>query len=95
VLQAHEDWINSFATLADGRLASASDDRTIKIWNLATSLMEALLEGHTAGVNALIALPDGRLASASDDRTIRLWDLDKASVGISKLTNTRRVQVPQ
>ena len=56
-------------------LASASGDKTVKLWD--TSLRAALqtLEGHSDSVNAVAFSPDGKLlASASYDRTVKLWN---------------------
>ncbi|MFN4025751.1 MAG: WD40 repeat domain-containing protein, partial [Hyphomonas sp.] len=59
----------------DGRLASGSEDCTIRLWDLASGAETGKLEGHDGWVNGLSVLPDGRLASGSEDCTIRLWDL--------------------
>jgi WD40 repeat protein len=56
-----------------GVLASAGDDLTVRLWNPATGLQEATLDGHTGPVRALGTL-DGRLVSAGNDGTLRLWD---------------------
>ena len=58
------------------RLASASYDRTVKVWD-ATSGQETLtLKGHTGYPQSVAFSPDGkRLASASWDRTVKLWDV--------------------
>jgi len=60
----------------DGRrLASASNDGTVKIWDPDAGQETATLRGHEDRVNAVSWSPDGqRLASASWDRTIRIWD---------------------
>jgi WD40 repeat protein len=56
-------------------LASASYDRTVRLWDPATGAVRHTLEGHSDSVNAVAFSPDGKLlASASYDRTVRLWD---------------------
>ena len=61
---------------ADGRLASSSWDRTIRIWDTASRQALLVLKGHTGdGIRWIQFSPDGRtLASASYDRTIKLWE---------------------
>jgi len=57
------------------RLAMASDDKTVKLWNLATGQNVLTLRGHTAGVLGVAFSPDGnRLASGSIDLTALVWD---------------------
>ena len=57
------------------RLASASTDRTVKVWDAATGQETLTLKGHTDQVTSVAFSPDGqRLASASDDETVKVWD---------------------
>ena len=61
----------------DGRTAlSGSDDKTLKLWDLATGKEIRTFTGHTNSVYSVAFSPDGRTAlSGSDDKTLKLWDL--------------------
>jgi WD40 repeat protein len=76
-ITGHSSFINYLVISPDGQtLASASADKTIKIWNLATEKEIHTLTGHSSFVNYLVISPDGQtLASASADKTIKLWNL--------------------
>src|ERR1700729_3608628 len=57
-------------------LASASADKTIKFWDIASWGELRTLRGPSAQVNGVAFSPDGKLlASASDDKTNKLWDV--------------------
>jgi WD40 repeat protein len=76
-LEGHTGWIWSVAVSADGRTAvSGSDDKTVRVWDLATSRCTTVLEGHTDFVMRVAVSADGRTAvSWSHDKTVRVWDL--------------------
>ena len=55
---------------------SASDDGTLKVWDLASGAALRTLQGHANWVTSVAVTPDGRQAvSASKDRTLKVWDL--------------------
>lgn len=82
----HTETIRSLAYSPDGKRAlSGSDDKTLRLWDLASGLCVRVFEGHTNSVRSVAFSPDGRLAlSGSLDRRARLWDLagDGACLGI-------------
>jgi WD40 repeat protein len=76
-LAGHAEYVTSVAVAPDSvTLASASYDKTIRLWNAADGKTVRVLKGHTSWVNSVAFSPDGRrLLSASYDRTARLWDV--------------------
>ena len=75
-LRGHTNRIFSIVFSPDEQLlASASGDRTIKVWNPHTGKCVQTLTGHQSWVWAIAFSPNGkRIASASYDQTVKLWD---------------------
>jgi tricorn protease-like protein len=64
------------ALSADGRTLATGEERAIRLWELATGKVRAIIEGHRGPVAALQFLPDGKaLLSGSQDTTVLVWDL--------------------
>jgi WD40 repeat protein len=79
-LADHTSWVEGVAVTPDGRYAvSASVDKTLKVWELATGQAVRTLEGHTSFIDGVAVTPDGRYAiSASDDKTLKVWKIAAA-----------------
>lgn len=79
-LEDHVDQVLSVSFSPDGQfLASAGQDKTIKLWSAAGKELKTLSgkAGHQGTVRRVAFSPDGkRLASASEDKTVKIWSPD-------------------
>jgi cytochrome c len=70
-LKGHGGPIMDIATSPTGRVATASFDNSVGLWEGRTPRW---LEGHAAAVVTVAYLRDGVVLSGGDDFTLRLWD---------------------
>jgi hypothetical protein len=76
-LEGHNAWVTGVAVTSDGCFAvSASEDHTLKVWDLGTGQAVRTLQGHTRDVTGVAVTSDGRfVVSSSWDGVLQVWDL--------------------
>ncbi|NEQ66888.1 MAG: peptidase C14, partial [Symploca sp. SIO2D2] len=81
-LRGHSHEVKAIAYSPDSTtLASASLDKTVKLWNAQNGSLLATLQGHRGEINVIAYSPDGAtLTSASDDKTVKLWNVQNGSL---------------
>jgi WD40 repeat protein/nucleoside phosphorylase len=72
----HSDWVIAVTWSPDSnRIASASADKTVQVWNVTDGGQVYIYRGHSDFVYAVAWSPDGRrIASGSGDGTVQVWD---------------------
>ena len=79
LLQGHTRAVYGLAFSPDGtRLASASHDMMVRVWDVQTQRALLALDGHSDVAVSVAWSPDGSLiASGAHDGTVRLWNPDR------------------
>ncbi len=77
ILAGHTAEVYGVALSGHGRRAvSASWDKTLKVWAVASGRALRTLTGHADGVTAVAVTPDGQAAvSGSRDETLKVWEV--------------------
>lgn len=85
VLRGHERVVRGVDWSPDGsRLATASQDMSLRIWDAESGAQLLALRGHTDWIRGVAWSPNGRLiATAGEDLTARVWDaIEGAEVSV-------------
>lgn len=74
--RGHRNTVNNVSFSPDEtRIASASDDKTVKIWDLEGKELNTIV--HPSAVWSVVFSPNNQfIATASNDNKIRIWSLD-------------------
>jgi serine/threonine protein kinase/dipeptidyl aminopeptidase/acylaminoacyl peptidase len=79
-LLGHTDDVYTITFSPDGKqLASAGNDRVIRIWDVVTGQLLRTFTGHEDSVTRIQFSADGRQLLSSGDMTVRLWDVATSS----------------
>jgi WD40 repeat protein len=80
-LEGHSSSVRSVAFSHDStKLALASGDKTVKVWDANSGACLQTLEGHSNTVSSIAFSHDStKLASASYDSTVKVWDVSSGA----------------
>jgi WD40 repeat protein len=83
-LTGHNKSVLAVAVTLDGeRIISASEDKTLKVWNFKSGALLRTLVGHDKAVTAVAVIPhqnEQLIISASKDGTLKVWNLENGEV---------------
>ena len=88
VISGHLGWVRCVAVEpANEWFATGSNDRIIKIWDLASGQLKLSLTGHVSAVRGLAVSPrHPYLFSCGEDKQVKCWDLEYNKVIIVGLS---------
>ena len=72
---SESEGIISLIRINDEKIAASTNDAMIKIYDINTMKIDAILKGHSNAVAYLTLLDNKKLLSASDDLTMKIWNL--------------------
>ncbi len=77
-LTGHTDQVNQIAVAPNGKyIATASNDKTVILWDPKTGNKIRVFTGHELKVNGVSFSADGKyIVTASNDKTVKVWDVE-------------------
>jgi len=78
----HESWVRHLAINKDRKLlTSASQDASVRLWEVETGAEVLRLDAHAGGADAVAFSPNGTLLITSGrDMAIKFWDVDSGKL---------------
>lgn len=78
VISGHLGWVRCIAVEPGNQwFATGSNDRIIKIWDLASGTLKLSLTGHISAVRGVVVSPrQPYLFSCGEDKQVKCWDLE-------------------
>ena len=74
-ITGHTAYVNSLLHLRDGRVASCSSDKTIRIYDPSNDYhCDQVIKRHSEVIQSICQLDDGTIVSCSDDKSIMIGD---------------------
>ncbi|KAI5294050.1 hypothetical protein KEM52_004780 [Ascosphaera acerosa] len=97
-MKGHTKWIMSLAwepyhlqKAGSPRLASASKDATVRIWDAVTRKILSVLTGHKGSVTCVRWGGTGQVYTSSHDQTIKIWNPEDGSLLQTLQSHAHRV----
>ena len=75
-LEGHSERVRTaiFSPKGQPLLASASNDRTVKLWDATTGNLRCTVRGHRVEVNTIAFSPDGQLIASGSANKVQVWN---------------------
>ena len=72
-LKGHSRRVNSVSFSPDGtRIASGSNDKTVKVWSVESGKCVTTINGHSRGVMSVSFSPDGQWIATGSGDTVKV-----------------------